>query len=425
MISHIGILTLVLHELSAIDYRQVNCLIFAAFTAATFDRLPTLDSEIALVWNAHWNIIRMLYRLVHILPFPVLFIFLCLQFNYTHSDWACYMVFNLGAVQKASVTAIRGLVTPTIPQKSAKSNRMSTVPSPEALLQEIEKALYIWRQVNILDWFLMLNLEATLIWRSSWNWLKALFLLARYMPFMYLPILFYHQFGSRGLATGEACPAMYSAVTWIFAIGAGIAERRWSYYSDILKPFLMNDFSNDYYSGLDDPNMGDLGTEPGVLAEDRDDRCFDFLIKDDLFPIPGLGIGCFVQALGPMPAAGYILLAVFDAGNLLLMIVRGVSIFRQRGSRSNLSKIVYGNGIIYYFYIFGLSLANALIVFISPDFYLLLIMMEAVIHSVLACRVILNIREHGKMNAAVEYPDYQGNLLGRETEGISYSYGKP
>jgi len=77
------------------------------------------------------------------------------------------------------------------------------------------------------------------------------------------------------------------------------------------------------------------------------------------------------------------------------MVIRGISAYRSGGD-SQFYRVVYSDGIIYYIYLFGLSLFNTIIILKLPSDYVnLLVMMERVIHSVLACRVVLHIREQG------------------------------
>ncbi|KAJ3565385.1 hypothetical protein NP233_g7665 [Leucocoprinus birnbaumii] len=177
-----------------------------------------------------------------------------------------------------------------------RREKMPVVVSIEPLLQELDKILSIWRQVNnllvsslailTLDWFLTLSSEVLLIWSSSWTTVKVLFLVARYVPFTYIALLLYHQFGSHSLKSSSACPVLFGLIS-----------------------------------------------------------CF--WLKTEMH------------------------------GNLVLMIYRGISILRDGGPGSQLSTIVYGNGIIYYFYVFGLSLVNVMIIFIARDYYLLLMILPS------------------------------------------------
>jgi hypothetical protein len=45
----------------------------------------------------------------------------------------------------------------------------------------------------MLDWFLTLDREISLIWAANWNWSKALYLLSRYIPFAYVPALLHRE----------------------------------------------------------------------------------------------------------------------------------------------------------------------------------------------------------------------------------------
>lgn len=46
---------------------------------------------------------------------------------------------------------------------------------------------------QVLDYLLTFDLEISLIWKSNWSIMKVLFLLARYMPFADLILIFYRK----------------------------------------------------------------------------------------------------------------------------------------------------------------------------------------------------------------------------------------
>ncbi|KAF5363450.1 hypothetical protein D9756_001015 [Leucocoprinus leucothites] len=167
--------------------------------------------------------------------------------------------------------------------------------------------------------------------------LKVLFLLVRYAPFLYLPILLYHQFGS-GLDP-DTCQVIYAIVNWMFAAGLGSADliltiRTWATLGSNRKAayFFFPLIALIHVAILVLVGLWLRST----LRQTIDELSF-----------PELGIGCLLESRRPILAASYILLMALDAGNLLLMVTRGIKIFKL-GNGSQLSRIVYGDGIIYY-----------------------------------------------------------------------------
>ncbi|KAF5363447.1 hypothetical protein D9756_001010 [Leucocoprinus leucothites] len=66
-----------------------------------------------------------------------------------------------------------------------------------------------------------------------------------------------------------------------------------------------------------------------------------------------------------------------------------------------LTRLIYRDGVIYYVYIFLLSLINAIMIVALPsDLASILVIIEGTMHWVLACRVVLHIREQAYIQQA-------------------------
>jgi len=66
--------------------------------------------------------------------------------------------------------------------------------------------------------------------------------------------------------------------------------------------------------------------------------------------------------------------------------------------KETLSKVVYREGLIYYLFLFGLSLVNVVtLLCLSHEYMNLLIALERVMYSILTCRAILHIREQNQI----------------------------
>lgn len=253
------------------------------------------------------------------------------------------------------------------------------------------------RQVNSLnvasitilafDWLLMLDLEYSLVWKAKWNLTKVVYLLARYLPFIDTSLVMYHQLG---FALSKAtCQRVFEATAFMFGLGMAIVElvftlRTWAVWSKSTK------FTWGLFSAF-------AAVWSAILI------ILGFYIKSlthQASPVPRL-VGCVVLVSSPILSVGFVLLMVYDACLLILMIVRGVAAFRSGGD-SHLMRVVYSDGIIYYIYVFALSLLNVLVIVKLPsDYETLLLMLERVVHSTLACRVVLHIRQQASSDEII------------------------
>lgn len=233
--------------------------------------------------------------------------------------------------------------------------------------------------IAVLDWILTFDLEVSLVWQSRWNVTKVLYFLARYLPFVDCTLGLYHQL-SVALPIHD-CQKLFQVQAWLFGVGAGLVEliytlRTWAVWGEGKRfTFVLLAIF--------------CGMWTAILVVDH------FYLKatsHSMSPVPHL-IGCLVTVSSSILSANYILLMLYDACLLSLMVVRGISAFRS-GSRLHLVRVVYSDGIIYYVYVWALSLVNVLVITRLPiQLQTLMMLMARVIHAVLSCRVILHIRK--------------------------------
>ncbi|KAF5346702.1 hypothetical protein D9756_010346 [Leucocoprinus leucothites] len=89
-------------------------------------------------------------------------------------------------------------------------------------------------------------------------------------------------------------------------------------------------------------------------------------------------------------------LTCFHLAMLALMATRAVVTFRTGGT-SHLLQVLFRDGSMYYIWILGLAMLNVVIMASLPDDYLpLLVFIHQAVHSVLSCRIILQLREQRK-----------------------------
>ncbi|KAG7091648.1 hypothetical protein E1B28_010669 [Marasmius oreades] len=103
--------------------------------------------------------------------------------------------------------------------------------------------------------------------------------------------------------------------------------------------------------------------------------------------------GCFCSSKNKDLYVSWSMLMVINTVGFILMAIPGLKAYR-RGGRSNLMKVVYQDGVIYYASIFMASLINIVIILRLPSSFVIMVSpLEHVIHSILASHVVLHIRK--------------------------------
>ncbi|KAF9007418.1 hypothetical protein BDQ17DRAFT_1407320, partial [Cyathus striatus] len=229
------------------------------------------------------------------------------------------------------------------------------------------------------DYCLTLNMEMKLIWPSRWNSIKILFLLVRYTPYIDSAFLFYNHFGAN--VSPESCLIAYKANGWLYFIGAFLAEtlltiRTWSVWKE--KPIVKFGFPVFFIS---------IWIAIWIIIVK-----FVSAFQFSHTPYPGY----VVVGGSAIPFVFWILLMVFHSGALILM---GLRAFKscQMGVTSDLVKIVYRDGVTYYFYLFVMSLISVVLgLKLSRDFVGLLLYITRTMHAIFSCRVVLHARSRGE-----------------------------
>ncbi|KAG7091625.1 hypothetical protein E1B28_010644 [Marasmius oreades] len=212
---------------------------------------------------------------------------------------------------------------------------------------------------------------------------SLMYLVQRYLPLFDQIIL--NQYFILGASTKRACMITYAMCGWVSLAGISLSEiilviRIWAVWG--WKPLI----------GVILVVISVAGGIPGIFFLSR------FLngIQYPELDIPGVSEQlqrCFYMTTNKEIVVTWILLMVYDMVGFILMAIPGISAYRSSGS-SNLVKVVYRDGVIYYALIFMISLINVIVILIlSPDLRLLLSGFERVLHSILASRVILHIRK--------------------------------
>jgi len=266
--------------------------------------------------------------------------------------------------------------------ESADSNIVEIISRSTSRRHTVEKLLVSAAMIQLYDWLLTLPQEARYIWRASWNWSKVLYLLTRYIPFASISLQLRNQFAWN--PTPDSCKMTLHASTWLALIGFDLAEI-------VLAVRTYAVWKRDKRVGIGLALLVGLYQIPNVIVLDDFIRGAGYVQN----PYPEIYRGCAYTQARRILFANWIIFTIGEGVVLGLMIISAVKTHREY--RSNLMMVVYRDGIRFYLYIFCATLANILTTLLLPiDFVGVGSNMEVVLHSVLACRLMIGIREAGR-----------------------------
>ncbi|KZV91423.1 hypothetical protein EXIGLDRAFT_837149 [Exidia glandulosa HHB12029] len=200
--------------------------------------------------------------------------------------------------------------------------------------------------------------EVELIWPAAWGPGKILFLLARYLTWPELISGLIHQFFD---VSGETCHNIfgYNSVSIVWGIGAAeliLILRTWAIWNrekTLLIVLLV------FFCAV-------WGPETYIIVE---------LVKKTTF-VPASSFspalkGCIITASSQIVTNAWILLTAFEAIILALTLIKGYQHFSQ-GS-SHLINLLYRDGILYFVYLFAISVANLVVVYTTEAEFTILL----------------------------------------------------
>ncbi|PFH52180.1 hypothetical protein AMATHDRAFT_57535 [Amanita thiersii Skay4041] len=236
------------------------------------------------------------------------------------------------------------------------------------------------------DYLLTFDLEVSFVWNTPWGVVTGLYYITRYLPFIDIAVVLYQQF--KPDLSPTACLRANETFSWFFTSGLAIAEiiltlRTWAICG---KGVPLSIILILLYIGLWVPAFINM-------------NAFLKTIVFGSLPIPLHipSVGCILLKGSSRLFINWVLIMCYDACMCALLAMRAWSIFRS-GGKSRLLVIVYRDGIIYYIYLFGLSLLNVILIFKLPADYLPLLSSPVrVIHALLTARVVLHAREQAQI----------------------------
>ncbi|KZV90690.1 hypothetical protein EXIGLDRAFT_837630 [Exidia glandulosa HHB12029] len=230
----------------------------------------------------------------------------------------------------------------------------------------------------IYDYFVTLPDEIQLVWPGQWSPGKILFLVTRYMTWPELVLVFYQQTSDIPAAQ---CHSYFTYFAWSTLWGVAASE-----LILILRTWALWDRKKVVVYGLIFLLVTLWIPNSYVISVVTKKTTF---VASSTFS-PALR-GCFVTGSTTLVSISWILLMVMDFVILSLTVMRGIHHFRYRSSRLLVSLL--RDGILYFVYLFSLSLANVVILYTTaPEYSILINQVLRVLHAMLSCRIILGLR---------------------------------
>ncbi|KAF4613818.1 hypothetical protein D9613_008070 [Agrocybe pediades] len=207
------------------------------------------------------------------------------------------------------------------------------------------------------DFFDCLDKEIRVIWMKKLNFTKIMYLLTRYSTFWEAGVVIY-QLSIPG-DWFNACAIAFKLNAFLFVFGLGVGEaimtlRTYAVWgrNPILKYGLPIFYVAVWAAGF---------TVTALFLSDLE------FAPSPLNPY----IGCYATRTNPIIFMSWVLLLFYDAVMFVLMAIPAFKAFRS-GGRSRLLTVVYRDGVLYYLYLFVISLVNILVTLLAaPDLILI------------------------------------------------------
>lgn len=222
--------------------------------------------------------------------------------------------------------------------------------------------------------------EVTFIWPAPWGAGKVLFLLTRYLPWPECFMTIYLEFFVKDLRT---CHSIFSFLTWSILSGITLAE-----IILILRTWAIWDRRQHILLALTASLLMLSAALSYQLALYIDESTFARL------PIANPSIPtCALVSNSRRIGVAWLGWTGFELVIVVMTLIKYFQDSRHCRS-SSMIRSLYRDGIIYFIYIFAVSVANVGILYTTPagSYTVLLTVMQRALHAILSCRIILHIR---------------------------------
>jgi len=260
--------------------------------------------------------------------------------------------------------------------------------------------------ILIFDYVITIEDEARWIWGRSWDATRFIFTVSRYLPFVGTALIAYVALRSNS----DPCPSG-NAENVIHIIGIVASELLL-----VLRTYAFWQGNKRLLYGLLAFVAVTIGAVVAVnLSPDQ------FLDSGTTEPLPSgtTQSSCLLES-SRHGALAYVVLLVYEIVILALMVYKRFHAYR--GSHALIARIIYRDGIFYVLCIISVTLANVVIDLALPIEYIdLLETAQIVLHSVLASRIMFNLRK------SLHYSQYggMGGALFGSTINSKYNTSSP
>ncbi|KAF8638475.1 hypothetical protein AX17_002186 [Amanita inopinata Kibby_2008] len=244
--------------------------------------------------------------------------------------------------------------------------------------ESLSKRIAATLTVLVVDYIGTFDYEVAYMWPPKCNLVSILFFLTRYLPIVDMMVTIYTQHAPM---TQSLCYTLARAYVWLIYVGMALAEgiltrRVWALYGNgrKLMVFLLFLYGGSFVAAAVKIQLS-LATLRVIVV-----------------PLPNRPPVCVPTTYDQHLYLYWVFMIVVDAVSCILLFVKGARAYRS-GGRTNLMRVVYRDGIMFYLVLLCFSVVNIIaIVRLSSDYSTLLTAPERVIHAVLAERVILHTR---------------------------------
>ncbi|KAJ6570130.1 hypothetical protein DFH09DRAFT_1313334 [Mycena vulgaris] len=234
-----------------------------------------------------------------------------------------------------------------MPESSAESN-MALVASA-SLLQIVKYMDVVSITILVFDYLLSLELEISLVWGSKWTLSKIFYMLARYPPFIDVPLVLWYGLSPIDL---KDCFPVYAAASWGTFFGIAMAEAILVLRTYALmgaNPRVLTVFGIQY--------MAIVCITIVVLS------LFLKSLKFGPPPLPSV-LGCTLADGSVILVVAFILVLLNET--ILMICTLWVGVKRYRHSYNPLIHTLYRDGITYFVLLFLISSGNLAVLIWGP-----------------------------------------------------------
>ncbi|EJD35186.1 hypothetical protein AURDEDRAFT_175764 [Auricularia subglabra TFB-10046 SS5] len=294
------------------------------------------------------------------------------------------------------------------------SDPASVLQALKPLVESLEHAKVVYYMhvaatcIFIYDHLTTLADEVEIIWPAPWHAGKIFFLIERYLTWPELLLTIYMELAD---LNSHVCHNIFAYIAWSIALALVVTElililRTWALWGGRRAVLI---------------SLGVLlfvvAIVDGVIVADY--------IKNTVFirasAISPTLKGCAIKSSTRRIAIGWILVTVFELVIVILTVIKGVEHFRTGHAQSSLIRSLYRDGIIYFVYLFVLSLGNLLCIYIAPSEYVVLFgVTQRAFNAILSCKIILHLQAAARITAATltgndlvsTMPEFSGTSAG-------------